>query len=94
MSSSKNARLKRRQAKRRKLHRAAARSIKKHSPQPPSIENTYPLDREFRITTDEYGARYNRVKGTVSGHDDGKIVIQTTRRKKPLVVDPTHLETV
>lgn len=59
---------------------------------PPTIDQTHPLGTEYRITSDEYGKTYARIKGVVCGYDGGKVLLQTTRRKAPLPVSTEHLE--
>lgn len=57
----------------------------------PSLDDRFPIGVQFRIGVEDYGTSYARVKGTVVGYDKGQIVIQTPRRKAPLVVSPEHL---
>lgn len=93
MASSKTATRRRRHLRQKEF---ARRDRRRNSSQlvGPCVSDTHPLGVKFRITNGDYGPRYNRVKGTVIGYDDGKVSLQTDRRKAPLMVDPAHLETV
>ena len=93
MASSKTATRRRRH---RRLKEIARRDRRENPSQPvdPCVSDTHPLGVEFRINNGDYGPRYSRVKGTVTGYDDGKVSLQTSRRKAPVMVDPAHLDSV
>lgn len=93
MASSKTATRRRRHQRQKEI----ARRDRRQNPSQPvgvCVSDTHPLGVEFRITNGDYGPRYTRVKGTVTGYEDGKVSLQTGRRKAPVMVDPAHLESV
>lgn len=64
----------------------------------PSLDESFPIGTEQRVTVEDYGKSYNRRKGTVVGFQnvEGAMHVQLAfpKRKNPLLVLPEHLEAV
>ena len=52
-----------------------------------------PIGASVRITTDDYGKSYKGEKATVTGYENGMVIVQVrpSKRKSPLACNAEHL---